>query len=392
MVLATGFLVMFIGGGARFATGLTLKPMVEDLGWVRGDIGLAVALYYVVTAVCGFYAGRLADRASLRLLLGGGLVIAGVGIGAMSLVSAPYHALLLFGVVFAIGSGAASTPPVGVMVTRAVPDRAGIANAIVIAGMSIGQLVMIAALAAVLVTIGWRSVFFWIGLAHLPLAMMFLFVNPDTVGSGAEAKRREAPREGLSIREAARTRQFWLLLVVFAICGLDDFFVTTHVVAFAQDRGLGTFVAGNLLAVMGLAALIGLIIAGVWGDRAGPVWPTAASFAARIVVFGLVAIDQSPLSIAIFVLVFGVTFMVTAPLTVLFIRDAFGMRHLGALNGLITMVHQIFGGIGAYVGAAIFDTTGSYDIALTGLCGLTVVALVLTFGLRRPSGAPITRR
>ena len=31
-VLAAGFLVLFIGGGARFTIGLTLKPMVDELG------------------------------------------------------------------------------------------------------------------------------------------------------------------------------------------------------------------------------------------------------------------------------------------------------------------------------------------------------------------------
>jgi methanogenic corrinoid protein MtbC1 len=33
-------------------------------------------------------------------------------------------------------------------------------------------------------------------------------------------------------------------------------------------------------------------------------------------------------------------------------------RHLGALTGLITMVHRIFGDIGAYLGATVFDVTG----------------------------------
>ena len=56
--------------------------------------------------------------------------------------------LLLYGVIF--GNGAASLVPVGVMVIRAFPTRAGIANAAVMSGMSVGQLVMIAALAAVM--------------------------------------------------------------------------------------------------------------------------------------------------------------------------------------------------------------------------------------------------
>ncbi len=81
----------------------------------------------------------------------------------MSQMAAPWHALILYGVVFAIGNGVASLIPVGVMVTRAFPRRTGLANAVVSAGMSVGQLVVISALAAVLVAIGWRSVFFWLG-------------------------------------------------------------------------------------------------------------------------------------------------------------------------------------------------------------------------------------
>jgi hypothetical protein len=81
--------------------------------------------------------------------------------------------------------------------------------------------------------------------------------------------------------------------------------------------------------------------------------------------------------------VFGITFLVTAPLTVLFVRDSFGMAHLGAISGIITMVHQIFGGIGAYAGAAIFDATGRYDIAFVVVMIATVVALVLTLCLDR---------
>ena len=33
LVLAAGFLVLFVGGGSRFAIGLTLKPMAEQLSW-----------------------------------------------------------------------------------------------------------------------------------------------------------------------------------------------------------------------------------------------------------------------------------------------------------------------------------------------------------------------
>jgi predicted MFS family arabinose efflux permease len=378
-ILAAGFLVLFVGGGSRFAIGLTFKPMVTELGWMRGELGIAVGAYLVVSAFATYIAGRLADRASPRALLNAGVIVSGVGIGLMCLVGEPWHALVLYGVVFAVGNGLASLTPVGVMVTRVFPGRAGYANSAVISGVSVGQLVMIAVLAAVLVQIGWRSVFVWLGIAHLLLIPLLLFTLPRR----AEHRAAATPDGGLTVRQALRTRRFWLLLAIYAICGFDDFFVATHVVAFASDRGLDTLLAGNLLALMGLTGLLGLVLTGLASDRAGPAWTTAATFIARIAVFALIAMDQSPISIAVFALVFGATFLVTAPLTVLFVRDHFGMAHLGALTGLITMVHQVCGGLGAWGGALMFDATGSYDAAFILMLAVSAIALVLTLMLRR---------
>jgi len=377
-VIAVGFLVLFVSGGARFAIGLIFKPMVEELGWARGELGMAVGLYLVVSAFATFIAGHLADRLDARALLAAGTVLGGVGLALMTLVSAPWHAMLLYGVLFAVGNGTASLTTVGVMVTRSAPRRAGLANATVISGTSVGQLVMIAALAAVLAEIGWRAVFVWLAAAHLALLPL---LAPALPGS-RPLEGAAGARAGLSLGAAARTPRFWLLLALYAICGLDDFFVATHVVAFAQDRGVNALLAGNLLALMGLTALAGVLAAGALSDRLGPVRATAIAFGARIAVFGLITLEQSPLSIAIFALVFGATFLVTAPLTVLFVREHFGARHLGALTGLITMVHQIFGGIGAYGGALVFDYSGSYDAAFIALLVASAVGLVLALMLR----------
>src|ERR1041385_2427440 len=92
LVLAGGFLVLFVSGGARFSIGLTLKPMVDDLGWLRSDIGLAVGLYMVVSAFATFIAGRLADRLGGRAILGAGTVVGGSGVGPVWFVSPPPQA------------------------------------------------------------------------------------------------------------------------------------------------------------------------------------------------------------------------------------------------------------------------------------------------------------
>jgi predicted MFS family arabinose efflux permease len=384
LAIIAGFLILFIGGGGRFAIGLTLKPMVEELSWGRSEIGVAVAIFQIVTALASFWAGRLADRTPLRLLIGGGLAVCGVSIALMGFTTQPWHAYLLFGVVYAFANGAASIIPVAVMVTRAAPDRAGFANGVVSAGLSVGQLVIVAALAGVLVLVGWRNVFFWLGALHALFLVVIVPMIPSASAHG-KSEAAAAPRAGMTLRAAMGTRQFWRLCVIYAICGFDDFFVTTHVVAFAQDRGVDTLLAGNLFAFMGLVGLAGVVISGQWGDRAGPIIPTAVSFIVRTASFGLLALDQSPLSVGIFAFVFGFTFLVTAPLTVLFVRENFGVLHLGAIAGLITMIHHIFGGVGAWIGARIFDSTGNYTAAFWTMTICSLVAFILTLSLRRPA-------
>src|ERR1051325_6645931 len=182
LALAACFLILFVGGGARFAIGLTFRPMIDEFGWARGELGLAVGGYMLVSALATFIAGRLADRLSPRSLLIGGTVVGSVGIGGMSLVTQPWHALLLYGVVFAICNGIASLVIVGVIVMRIYPGRAGLANAVAISGMSVGQLLMIAVLAGLLAQIGWRSVFVWIGIAHL-LLLPLLLALPGSSGA-----------------------------------------------------------------------------------------------------------------------------------------------------------------------------------------------------------------
>ena len=83
-----------------------------------------------------------------------------------------------------------------------------------------------------------------------------------------------------------------------------------------------------------------------------------------------------------FALLYGVTFWVTAPLAVIFARDAFGQANLGALSGLITMIHHMAGGLGAYAGAALFDARGNYDAAFLVMFVLSVAALAPIMRLR----------
>jgi sugar phosphate permease len=75
VIFAAGFLILFVSGSARFAIGLTFKPMVTEFGWARSELGLAVGAYLVVSAFATYYDGRLVDRTSARVLLSAGMII-----------------------------------------------------------------------------------------------------------------------------------------------------------------------------------------------------------------------------------------------------------------------------------------------------------------------------
>ena len=394
-LLAVCFLVLLFSGGARFAIGLLLHPMAHDLSWSRSTLSLSVTVFMVLSACALPLVGHLVDRFGARAVLAVSVLATGFALAAMSLIESPWEALLVYGVVFALGCAGTSITPVGVLLSRWYPHRMGMANSIAISGMGVGQLLVISVLAVQLTTLGWRGSFLALGVATLVCVLPFVLAMAK-----AEPSDPKAPPPGPSavtgadaavgdgaetLREALASRRLQLLLVIYVVCGFQDFLVATHMVAFALDEGVETLLAGNMLAFMGLTGLAGVLLAGVLNDRFGPVLPTALCFALRIVLCTLLLLSREPAVIVGAALLYGVTFWMTAPLAVVFARESASIALLGTVSGLITMAHHVAGGIGALAGASIFDAYGSYTRAFVALLVLSVVALGLTLVLpRRP--------
>ena len=389
VILATGFFILFFSGGSRFAFGLMLKPMSEDLDVSRSTLSLAVTTFMVVSALALPFVGRLVDRWSLKGTIGVAAVVSGVGIGLMGQVDAPWQVFIVYGVVYALGSAGTSNSPVTVMVSRWFPNRRGIASSGAVAGNATGQLFIVMALAAVLVSLDWRWSFTILGAANLVVLVPLVLLavrekNPEVNGHPRNVTRAPIapPDSALSLSRALTSRQYSLLVVIYGICGIQDFFVSIHVVAFARDQGVGAVLAGNLLALMGLMGLMGVLASGLLADAFGAVRPTVICFLIRMFLFAFIIFDQSTSSIFIFGLLYGLTFLITAPLTVVFVGNIFGVARLGTLAGSISMVHQIAGGFGAFGGAWIFDHRGSYDDMFRLMLILSVGAAVLTLLVR----------
>jgi len=388
-LLAMGFVVLAFNSGARFALSLMLHPMATDLGWSRTTLSSVVTVFMVLSALALPFVGQLVDRFGARAVLAAGVVISGVSLGLMGLIHAPWHAVALYGLLFAFGSAATSITPIGVMLSRAYPEKAGMANSIAISGMGVGQLVIVSVLAAQLTSLGWRGAYGMLGLATIVCVLpLVLLVGRRFEPPGSSATNGTVPEAGdSSLRHVMLGARFWLLAIVYAICGFQDFLVATHVVAFALDEGVGPLLAGNMLAFMGLAGLAGVLLAGALNDRFGARVPTGLCFVIRVIAFAAILQIKDPAVIVAVALGYGFTFWMTAPLTVVYSRALTSLALLGTLTGIITMIHHVSGGLGALVGARVFDVTGNYDMAMLIMLATSVLALVLTPGLPRTRAA-----
>lgn len=400
IILATGFAILFFNGGSRSALGLMLKPMGDDLEWSRSALSLGITAYMLVSALAMPFVGRLADRFDMRWVMGTGVVVGAVGVGLMSLIASPWQLFAVYGLVFALGNAGVSNPIVSVMIVRWFPDRRGVANSVAVSGNAIGQLVIVGLLAQSLVRFGWRVSYAALGLANLAILAPIAFAAVRAAPSQAARGKQPSSDNPATTEQAVDLRQvplwtsgqLWLLGGIYAICGFQDFFVATHVVAFALDIGFGALIAGNLLALMGVMGLLGVLVSGFLADRIGPARPTLLCFAMRIGIFVLVILSQSKPAVMMFALLYGFTFLMTAPLTVIFSGNIFGSARLGRISGTISMIHQISGGIGALAGALAFDIWGSYDRAFLLMLTLSVVATAGTLLVRdRRTGVPTTQ-
>ena len=396
LILGAGFVILFFSGGSRFAFGLMLKPMSEDLEVSRSTLSLAVTMFMVVSAVAMPFVGRLVDRWSLRGTVAIGAVIGAAGLALMGQVHYSWQVFLVYGVVYALGNSATSIAPVVVMVSQWFIERRGAATSIAVSGNAIGQLVIVAALASALAALGWQSAYTVLAVVNiailLPLVLLVVRPGPPpeahaVPGTGDDTLPESGPDpdvQPLTLRQALSSKPFLLLVGIYTICGFQDFFVATHIVAFAQDQGVGDVLAGNLLAWMGVMGLVGVLVAGLMADALGASRPTAVCFVMRIGIFALILLAQNTPAILAFGLLYGFTFLMTAPLTVVFLSNIYGPHRLGTLTGTVSMIHQIMGGLGALAGGWIYDLNGAYDAAFVLMLALSLAATAMTLVVREP--------
>ncbi len=390
VVLLLAFVVLLFNSGMRFSLGLLLLPMAESLQWSRTTLSSMATVFMLVAAAALPFTGQLVDRVGPFRVLAGGVLLAGISLVLTSQIEHPWQAYVCYGVLFALGSAATSITPIGVILSRVFPDRTGLANSVAISGMGLGQLLIVSVLAASLWQLGWRGAFMWLGIGSVmviaPLLLLVMMSAQRMAVAASDNLQKPAAASRQDLSKAMRSKPLWLILLIYAICGFQDFFIATHIVALATESNVDLATAGQLLALMGLAGLCGVLPAGALADRFGVRIVTLFCFALRCTLFALMLVSREPIAVITAALLFGFTFWMTAPLTVIFARQIVGVSLLGTVSGIITMVHHGMGGFGALFGALGFDRSGNYHSGLMALLALSILGGVLTL-LYREKGA-----
>jgi len=394
IVALASFLVMAIMWGTIQSFGIFLKPMSAEFGWTRAMTSGSFSLFLLVLGFLFMVAGRLNDRFGPRIITTVCGVFLGLGFLLMSQVSALWQLYLLYGVMVAIGTSGGFVP-LASTVTRWFVKRRGLMTGIVLSGVSVGAMVVPPMSSWLISSYGWQTSYLVLGIINLVLiilAAQFLKRDPSEIGQlpdgEGEVKTESLVPEakGFSPQEAMRTRQFWMLCLMYLCWGLIQNTIMVHIMPHATDLGIVPIVAANILVIIGGVGIVFRIGIGSVADRTGTRPALIVSFILLSIALFWLQLAQELWMFHLFAILFGVGFGGLATLLSPTVAELFGMRAHGAILEMATAAWAIGGAVGSLLAGHIFDVTGSYYLAFLVLGALSVTGLVLTLSLKPAEG------
>ena len=374
VVLVCGGLILLLAIGTRQSFGLFLVPMSLDLGWGRETFSFAIALQNLVWGLAMPFAGAIADRfGAARVLIAGGFAYA-VGLWMMPYSTTALAFDLSAGLLVGLGLSCTGFGVVLSVVARAYPAHkrsraAGIAGAC----GSFGQFAMLPWGQALITHFGWMNALLVLGAG----AFLMVPLGAALAGRSRASEESEQPISA-ALAEAASHRGFWFLTLSFFVCGLQTVFMMTHLPAYLIDRGLSAADGMQALAIIGLSNIVGSYAASALGGRYSKKLVLAWMYVIRAVaITAFITLPLSAPSLYVFAVVVGSTWLGTVPLTNSLVAQIFGVKYLSTLFSIAFLGHQLGSFVGAWMGGAVFDLTGSYLPVWLASIALSVIAAAL---------------
>jgi len=380
-----------------FGAGLFVLPLQSEFGLSRADASSSVIILFIGTFFLSPMAGRILDRAPIRLAVGAGTICFSLALAVIAWSSSLWVMVLALLVPAAMGFCLLGPMMTATLTSRWFFRHRGLALGIAAVATSGGGFVVVPLLSRAVEHYGWRQallaeaiVFFVI---ILGLASLVLKDNPFSAGFGEHPENKGQTDSALlhkgnakniepqvwRWRQTLGSRAFWApSLLIAMISGLCQALVVS---APAYGRQLGFTLAASafLISAFSIAAALTKIAAGVmsdYSDKRVLIFASAVLLMAALMILSLstgYGAILTALSIA------GVALGGVLPASNALIAERFGASRFGSVIGWNYVL--IYGSVilaVRFVGSS-FGRTGSYHVAFQGLLLAMLLMSVVAF-------------
>jgi len=384
------FATMFLIWGPVNASGVFFIPVIKHFGWSRGFFSLLVATAPLAAGLSSPAVGWLMDRRGARQVMIAGASIVALSFVALSRANSAAEFLVIF-VFLGIGITASTIIPSALVITNWFQANRGVALGLAFAGIPLGGTGITIFANYVVLHYGFRAGYFAMAvpivLIVIPLIAALVRTRPVAqAGDQVPAAAADLAVPGLELREALRSRSFWMIAIAevsFATAGVG---VRVHLIPYLTGVGYTPTIAAGLFAAMFVFSAIGSFAVGSLGDRRGGRVMLTAVFVAGAAGIAVLLGAEHFAAVVAFVLVFGL--VRETHLLPLVIGESLGVRRLGSILGLQALFTTFGFAAGPAIAGRIFDVTGSYSgawILFTAMALVSALAMSATLPLGEES-------
>jgi len=308
------------------------------------------------------------------------------------------HAATLWQVTLAhgllIGAGCSTTfGPLMAEMSHWFVRRRGIAVALAAAGNYLAGTVWPPVVQHFIATSGWRATHTGIGLfvivTMLPLSyfMRQRIETEHTIGAMESAARRQA-----ALPFSPTTLQV-LLFIAGISCCVAMSMPQVHIVAYCGDLGYGAARGAEMLSLMLGFGIVSRVASGFVADRIGGVRTLLLGSVLQGAALVLYLFFDGLASLYVISALFGLFQGGIVPSYAIIVREYFLPKEASTRVGLVVMATVLGMALGGWVSGAIFDATGSYQVAfLNGLAWNLLNVSIASWLLIRSRRAPAFAR
>ena len=361
------------------------KPLMQAFHAGRAAVSLAFTLKLFAAALCAAPIGWLTDRYGARRVILTSTGMFGSLLLANRLFSGSIAQFYCFYVLLGFCVGGVGPIPYGSLVSRWFDRLRGLALGLTMLGIGLGAVIMPSLAQALIARFGWKTAYSILGASALLISGPVvgclvkersedLGLLPD--GTSARTDSIAGVGQGLTAREAWRTRDFWLMVFAFTLVSASVQGCVVHMAPMLSDRNLGQQAAASGSSLIGAAVMIGRIGTGYLLDR---------TFAARLasILFAVAALGIALLLLGSGPAVFAGAFLVglglgaEVDLIPYLTSRYFGLVDFGKVYSSAFAAFAIAGALGPLIMGAGFDRTRSYSEPLSGFLVATVLGAIL---------------